>query len=260
MVGCQRGPKTGMMSVNNSTLDKLRQFDTPTVCNVIELFGVRPRNQGYMDHRVRCAFPDLPPMVGFAATAGFRAAGAPSGVDAYGSTDAQLEAFEQIDGPPVVVFQDLDDPQVAAVFGEVMCTTYRAFGSVGLVTNGGGRDLDQVRALDYPVFIGSILSSHAYCHTLHVGLPVTIGGLVVQQGDLLHGDRNGVTSLPVAIAAEVADVAGEFVAAEDIVLDYLKGPETKSRKRLAEVTAELGSVIADLRARVARTDIGKTRY
>ena len=61
--------------ITPSTLARLREFDTPTICNVIELFGVRPRDQGYMDHRIRCDFPDLPPMVGLAATAAFRSAG-----------------------------------------------------------------------------------------------------------------------------------------------------------------------------------------
>ena len=140
--------------MTGSTLDLLRRFDTPTICNVIELFDVRPRDQGYMDHRIMCAFPELRPMVGFAATAGFRSAGPPSATDVYGSLEDQIELFEGLDGPPVVVYQDLDDPPAAAVFGEVMCTTYRAFGAAGLVTNGAGRDLDQVRELDFPVFTG----------------------------------------------------------------------------------------------------------
>ena len=215
--------------ITGATLDLLRQFDTPTICNVIELFDFRPRDQGYMDHRIRCDFPEMPPMVGFAATASFRSAGEPSASDVYGSLEDQIELFEQLDGPPVVVYQDLDDPPAAAVFGEVMCTTYRAFGAVGLVTNGGGRDLDQVRALRFPVFTGSTISAHGYCRTLHVGGQVRVGGLVVNQGDLLHGDLNGVTSIPREIAAEVAEVAAEFVAAEAIVLDYLNGSEVKTR-------------------------------
>ena len=65
--------------------DKLRKFDTPTVCNVIELFEVRPRNQGFMDHRIKCAFPEMPPMIGFASTAAFRSDEPPGTGDAYGS-------------------------------------------------------------------------------------------------------------------------------------------------------------------------------
>ena len=132
--------------MNVDTLKKLAEFDTPTICNVIELFEFRPRNRGYMDARIRCNFPELPVMVGFATTACFRSDAPPVGGDAYGSIEKQLELFAQLPGPPVVVFEDIDDPPVAAVFGEVMCSTYQAFGSVGLVTNGAGRDLEQVRA------------------------------------------------------------------------------------------------------------------
>ena len=239
-----------------ATLDLLRRFDTPTICNVIELFDVRPRDRGYMDHRIRCAFPELPPMVGFAATAGFRSAGPPSKTDVYGSLEDQIEAFEDLGGPAVVVYQDLDDPPAAAVFGEVMCTTYRTFGAAGLVTNGAGRDLDQVRALDFPVFTGSTISAHGYCRTLHVGSQVRVGGLVVDQGDLLHGDPNGVTSIPRDIASEAAEVAAEFVAAEEIVLDYLKGPGTKTRAGLSEASAEFRAVVTELRASIGRRRAG----
>lgn len=239
--------------ITPSTLALLREFDTPTICNVIELFDVRPRDRGYMDHRIRCGFPDLPPMVGLAATAAFRSAGAPPEGpegDAYGSLEDQIEAFEELDGPPVVVFQDLDDPPAAAVFGEVMCTAYRTFGAAGLVTNGAGRDLDQVRALEFPVFTGSTISAHGYCRTLHIGQPVRVGGLVVNQGDLLHGDRNGVTSIPRRIAAEAAEAAGEFVAAEAVVLDYLNGPGPKTRRGFAEAEAESDAAVARLQAQL----------
>jgi regulator of RNase E activity RraA len=240
------------MPMTSETLRKLARFDTPTICNVIELFDIRPRNRGYMDHRVRCNFPELPPTVGFAATACFRSDAPPAGGDAYGSIGAQLDQFARLPGPPVVVFQDLDDPPAAAVFGEVMCSTYQAFGSTGLVTNGAGRDLAQVRALQYPVFTGSTICSHGYCHMLHLGLPVRVGSLMVNQGDLLHGDANGVTNIPLEIASEVADVAGEFVAAEEIVMNYTKSPGEKSVARYNELRKEFQSVVAALTKRVAK--------
>ncbi len=237
------------MKVSKETLTKLAQFDTPTICNIIELFDVRSRNQGYMDRRVQCGFRELPPMVGFAATAAFRSDAPPAGGDAYGSVEAQLEQFEKLPGPPVVVIQDLDDPPVAAVFGEVMCATYQAFGAVGLVTNGGGRDIDQVRESRFPIFTGSTICSHAYCHLLHIGLPVRVGGLTVNQGDLLHGDVNGVTSIPVEIAADVADIGKEFVATEAIVMDYIKSPGEKSIGQFSERIREVTSALDKLRRR-----------
>ncbi|MEQ8784854.1 MAG: RraA family protein [Pirellulaceae bacterium] len=240
------------MTITPETLQKLAKYDTPTICNIIELFAVRPRNQGYMDLRVKCNFPELPPMIGFATTACFRSDAPPAGGDAYGSIGKQLELFADLPGPAVVVFEDIDDPPVAAVFGEVMCSTYQAFGSVGLVTNGGGRDLDQVRDIKYPVFTGSTICSHGYCHMLHLGLPVRVGGLMVNQGDLLHGDANGVTNIPLDIVDEMIDIADEFVASEAIILDYVKAPGQKSVAKFNELRAEFQEVVGKITARVTR--------
>jgi regulator of RNase E activity RraA len=235
-----------------ATLEQLRKYDTPTICNVIELFDVVPYNAGFMDQRIRCAYPELPPMVGFACTAAFRSDQPPGTGDAYGSLQTQLERFAELPGPAVVVFQDLDDPPVGATFGEVMCSSYQAFGSTGLITSGGGRDLEQVRALGFPVFTGSTICSHAYCHILHVGMPVRVGGLTVQTGQLLHGDANGVTRIPLEIASEVAEAAADFVAAEAIVLEYVKSDRLKSLAEFDQRFQELKAAIGALRKRVSR--------
>jgi len=240
------------MAVSRDTHATLAKFDTPSICNIIELFDVRPRNRGYMDSRIKCNFPEFPPIVGYACTAAFRSDAPPAGGDAYGSIGQQLDQFAKLPGPPIVVFQDLDDPPAAAVFGEVMCSTYQAFGSVGLVTSGAGRDLEQVRALKYPVFTGSTICSHGYCHLLHLGLPVRVGGLMVNQGDLLHADANGVTNIPLEIADEVADIGPEFLAAEELVMKYVKGPGEKSAGKYNELRKEFQSIVAALTKRVSR--------
>jgi regulator of RNase E activity RraA len=190
--------------------------------------------------------------VGYAATASFRSDAPPVGGDAYGSMQAQLDQFEKLPGPAVVVFQDLDDPPVSAVFGEVMCSTYKAFGSAGLVTNGAGRDIQQVKAIGYPVFTGSTICSHGYCHMLHLGLPVRVGGLMVNTGDLLHGDANGVTNIPPAIASEIPDVATEFLAAEEIMLEYLRPVGPKEKAEFDRRRKEFQNVVAALTKRVQR--------
>jgi regulator of RNase E activity RraA len=240
------------MPITPETIKRLGDFDTPTICNVIELFDVRPRTQGFMNGAIRSCFPEMPPMVGFASTASFRSSAFPAGGDAYGSLEMQVEGFAELGGPAVVVFQDLDDPPVGATFGEVMCSTYKSFGSVGLITSGGGRDLLQVQALGYPAFTGSTICSHACCHILHVGLPVRVGGLVVNPGDLLHGDANGVTNIPPQIATEVAEVAQAFVDAEKIVLDYVNSAGKKTPAGLAASRKEYSAVVAKLTERVRR--------
>ncbi len=147
----------GIHAVPAADLELLRRYDTPTICNVVELFDLRPRTAGYLDGRIRACYPKMPPAVGYASTATFRSAAPPRSGDVYSGLAEQVASFAELPGPAVVVFQDLDDPPAAAVFGEVMCTTYQAFGAVGLVTNGAGRDLDQVEALGFPVFTGGTI-------------------------------------------------------------------------------------------------------
>lgn len=234
------------VALSPETLARLAQFDTPTVCNVIELFDVRPRNAGYMNGSIKACFPEMPPMVGFALTSTFRSTASPPKGDVYGSLTQQVEAFAQLPGPAVVVFQDLDEPVAAATFGEVMCSTYQGFGARGIITSGAGRDLEQVRAIGFPAFTGSTICSHAYCHILQVGVPVTVGGLWVETGMLLHGDCNGVTSIPLEIASEIPDACVELAKAEQVVLDYVRGPNptpaglSAARQESAAQMAELG--------------------
>ncbi|MBI1928194.1 RraA family protein [Candidatus Poribacteria bacterium] len=152
-----------IQTVSAEELEILRGVDTPTICNVIELFDARPRNVGYMDGRIKANYPEMPPMVGYATTATFRSDAPPRGGDVYAGLEGQIEAFDSIPEPRVVVFQDLDEPSAAATFGEVMCTTYKAFGCAGLITSGTGRDLEQVRALNFPVFTSGTICAHGYC-------------------------------------------------------------------------------------------------
>jgi regulator of RNase E activity RraA len=240
-----------MAEVQSHVLGKLRGYDTPTICNLIELFDVRPRTAGYMDARIKACFPEMPPMVGFAATATFRASAPPRAGDSYATTAAQAERFGELSGPPIIVFQDIDDPTGAATFGEVMCTVYQAFGAVGLITSGAGRDLDQVRALSFPVFTNGAICSHGYSQIPHIYIPVHVGGIVVHPDDLLHADRNGVKTIPREIVAELVDIAPPFVAAENVVLQAMRaGPP--SIARLHEAQRESKAQIERLRAQVSR--------
>ncbi len=240
-----------MYTFTPELLAKLCSFDTPTICNIIELFDIRPRNAGFMDGRIRACFPEMPPVVGFAATATFRSsAPPPPGTDVYDNIEVQVARFAELSGPAVVVFQDLDDPAVSATFGEIMCTTYQTFGSVGLITSGAGRDLDQVRRIGYPVFTNGAISAHGYCHTPDVHVPVRVGGVMIYPDDLIHADVNGVTTIPKEIASEVAEVGDAYVAAEAVILITLKqfGPDLK---KLHEARKESKRQMAELRKQVS---------
>ena len=234
------------MPLSTADLKLLAQYDTPTISNVIELFEVRPRSAGYMDGRIRACFPEMPPIVGYAATATMRTAWARTEGDVYSGLDEQVAGFAELPGPAIVVFQDLDDPSVGATFGEVMCGTYKCFGALGIITSGPARDLDQVRRLGFAAFSNGVVCSHGYSHIASVHQPVRVGGLEVRQGDLLHADANGVCGIPTVIASEVAHAAAEFMAAESVCIDCAASGQrdvkvyAESRREMLRLIGELG--------------------
>lgn len=229
-------------------LAELGRFDTPTICNAIELFDVRSPTAGYMDRRIAACFPDLPPMVGYAATATFRSAEPARRREGDPNPAFQLlEFLADHSEPSIVVFQDLDDPPAGATFGDGMCLTYKTFGAVGLITSGAARDLDNVRALDFPCFSHGAVCGHGHCHIESVDVPVHIGGVTIHPGDLLHGDRNGVTTIPLEIAHLVPYACSEYLKHEALVLDPLRGGNTDISDH-QQAIAEMGQSLSKLKA------------
>lgn len=238
-----------MPLTSSSDLELLAQYDTPTISNVIELFEVRPRSAGFMDGRIRACFPEMPPIVGYAATATMRTAYARTEGAVYGSLDEQVARFSDLPGPAIVVFQDVDDPPVGATFGEVMCASYRCFGALGIITSGPARDLDQVRKLGFAAWSNGVVSSHSYSHITSIHQPVRVGGMEVRAGDLLHADANGVCSIPESIASDVAHAAAEFVAAEAVCIRFATSGH-RDVKRYSEARQEMMRRLAELGKKV----------
>jgi 4-hydroxy-4-methyl-2-oxoglutarate aldolase len=235
-----------MLTQEHLTL--LAQVDSPTVANVIELFGIRSQVAGYANDTLKAIYPELPPAVGYAVTATFRA-GYPAEADSsYGSMPQMIEQALERPGPYLAVFQDLDEPTRAATYGEVMATTFQAFGFVGLITSGAGRDIEQVRRLHLPCWASSIVVSHGYPQILDTAVPVQVAGLRINPGDLLHADANGIVQIPHSIAAGVAQLCAPFIQAEEITLSYLRAPNpTVAGYRQA--VGEMQSAMAALRER-----------
>jgi len=226
----------------------LRRFDTPTVLNVIELFEVRPRSDGFLDQSIKALFPRMPPIVGHATTATFRSACPAGPGDAYSGFVDQVSRFlAEVPAPRIVVFEDLDGEPAAATFGEVMCSVYKAFGCAGLITSGAARDLDQVERLGFPCWARSVIASHGYCRVIDVNVPVTVGGVRIAPGDVLHADLNGVAVIPKDLVAAVALGCEKLAAAENEVLHYvnagsptvegLRAAHGRCREKMAGIAA-----------------------
>jgi len=175
----------------------LRSIDTPTVCNLLEIVAPERRGAGYTVSHLHCPFPDLPPMVGFAKTVTMRARDAVSGPSYMAKRMDYLDYVAGEPRPSIAVIEDLDEPAgYGAFWGEVQTNVHKALGCLGTITNGSVRDIPQV-AEGFQMLAGSISPSHAYVHVVEFGVPVTIHGMAVQSGDLIHADRHGAVIVPV---------------------------------------------------------------
>lgn len=223
-----RGNRIVLTEVNVPTLtpeqmSALRRIDSPTIANAIETFEVRPRVNGYVGYDIRCIFPDLPPTVGYAVTCT---------VDS--TTEGRVgigfqklyEILEVAPKPAVVVMQDVgQDRQHSCHAGEVMSTTMKRLGAVGILTDGGLRDVREVGILGgFQYFCAGLVVSHGNPICVSVNTEVTISGMVVRPGDLLHGDVNGVVMIPDEVADHVADAAYATWAREEQTMRRINDP------------------------------------
>jgi regulator of RNase E activity RraA len=182
--------------VSESQFAFLRSIDTPTVCNLIEIVAPERRGAGYTVANLHCPFPDLPPMVGFAKTVTIRSRNKVSGASYMQKRMDYLDYVAAEPRPSVVMIEDKDEPAgYGAFWGEVQTNVHKALGCLGTVTNGSIRDIAQV-AEGFQMLAGSISPSHAYVHVVEFGVPVTIHGMEVDSGDLIHADRHGAVVVP----------------------------------------------------------------
>jgi regulator of RNase E activity RraA len=131
-----------------------------------------------------------------------------------------------VPGPKIVVVEDVDQtPGIGALFGEIHAQIGKALGCVGYLTNGSVRDLTAVRALEFQCFANSSVVSHSYAHLTEFGMPVEIGGLNISPGDLLHGDNNGIHSVPAEVADQLPAALAEISAHEAELIALCRGAD-----------------------------------
>ena len=207
-------------------LEALRSFDTPTICNALERVVPERTGYGYTTRPLVCARPELPPIVGYARTATIRSA-QPSSGGAAADREARLAYYQSIavaPHPTITVIEDLDpEPGFGAWWGEVHTHVHRGLGSLGVVTNGSARDLDQL-AEGFQVLAGSVAPSHAYVYPVEWDIPVVVHGMQVQPGDLVHADRHGAVVIPKDAAAEVPAAAVAIANGESVLIEASKKP------------------------------------
>lgn len=221
-------------------LDALCQFDTCKVANAIEKFNVRLRNTGFTNGGIRSMFPEMPSIVGYAVTARLRTGEPPMTGGAFHDRSELWNSILETPAPRILVLQDMDyPPGVGAFLGDMHAAILKALGCIGYLTNGAVRELPAVGRMGFQLFAGSVVASHAYSHVFDIGASVTIGGMEVQPGTLLHGGRHGVLSIPVEVAAQIPPVAEKIQRQEQDVIEFCRS-ENFSIGKLTETMKHLG--------------------
>jgi len=219
-------------------MEALRRVDTCMVSNAIETFDVRLRNAGFTDARIRCMFEDFPPVVGYAATARLRTGQPPIAGRIYHERSDWWNSILSVPAPRIAVIEDMDEhPGVGAFLGDMHAAVLKALDCVAYMTNGAVRELPRVRESGFQLFAQNVSVSHAYAHIFDLGAVVSVGGLQVKPGDLLHGDRHGVLTVPKEIAVEIPVVAAKLGAYEQKIIDFCDSKEFS--------VEELGRVMKD---------------
>ncbi|MGR3464518.1 RraA family protein [Limimaricola sp.] len=212
--------------MDDQLLALLRRIDTPTVCNAIEVVEGRRGFDRFTRGTVLCSDPGAGALVGRARTARI-AALAPPDEPAEVIRERRMEYYRHMAAgprPAIAVIEDTDGAEaIGAFWGEINTTIHKGFGLAGTLTNGVMRDLGDLPE-GYPVIAGSVGPSHGFVHVREIGGPVTVFGLVVADGDLVHADRHGAVVIPEDHIPELAAAIEKLLRTERIVLDAARAP------------------------------------
>ena len=212
--------------MDDTLLTLLRRVDTPTVCNAIEVAQGRRGFQAFTRGTMLCSAPEEPAIVGYAATAKISGRAPPTEDPAVirARRMAYYRMMAEAPQPSVAVIEDVDDSDcVGAFWGEVNTTIHKGFGMSGALTNGVMRDLGDL-AQGFPVVAGSIGPSHGFVHVLDIGTPVTVFGLTVAPGDLVHADRHGAVVVPPDVIPMLSSAIRKMQETEALVLVPARSP------------------------------------
>ncbi len=213
--------------LSSPLLDELLKIDTPTISNAIEILKLRPQHEGFTPSQIRCQFPELGRRCGIAVTAHVETI-TQSNEKREAEFVELFRAVAKTPKPAIVVFQEIGPrPEYCAHCGEVMATIFQRAGAVGLVTDGTVRDVADLRKLNFQCFARGTVASHANFRIVRVNIPVQIMGLPILPGEVLHGDENGLTSIPKLALNDLLKAAESVRARERRLLDRVMKDDFK---------------------------------
>jgi len=208
-------------------LEALCQWDTPTICNALEITNPERRARGFTRRPVVACFPEMKPVVAFARTALIRSR-EPHPRDREAANKIRLGYYEHVAAEPlpsIAVIQDIDAPDTGfgAFWGEVQTHVHAGLGCAGVITDGSVRDLDAM-APNFLVLAGSIMPSHAHVHLVEFGGTVSVFGMIVSANDIIHADRHGAVVIPPDAVARIPATVDLLSRREKVLIEASKQP------------------------------------
>ena len=212
---------------------ELEKIDTPTITNVVASYPKSDNcmklydawyGKWYTDTTIKCVYPDMGPKVGYVATVVFcEDSKKYTGVDRWALPDH----FDDTKKPVVLVAEQQFPPELAnrvGLFGEMMTTQYKALGVVGVVTNGPMRDIDAIKPLGVQYYCTGVTPAHGDMMIKSVGQPISVGGMVVMPGEMVHMDLHGVVKFPADQMGEILKRAKKLLEMEAGRADFFNDP------------------------------------
>jgi regulator of RNase E activity RraA len=208
-------------------LEALCAFDTPTICNALEIVAPARRAVGFIRRPLQAPFPQLRPVCAFARTAVIRSR-EPHPRSREEAKEIRLGYYAHIAEAPlpsIAVIQDIDWPDYGfgAFWGEVQSNVHKGLGCVGVVTDGSVRDLDAM-APGFFVLAGSVMPSHAHVHLVDFGGTVSVAGMLVSPNDVVHADRHGAVVVPHETVKQIPAACDLLARREKVVIDAARAP------------------------------------
>ncbi len=232
-----------MSELTRDDLDALTQWDTPTICNALEITNPERRGSGFTIEPLVCLDPGLKPIIGYARTAMIRAAAPPANTSGKGSGE-RVPYYEYVasgEEPKIIVIQDIDPkPGVGAFWGEVHTAVHKGLGAHGAITNGSFRDLPD-SAPGFQLLGGMVGPSHAHVHVVDFNVPVNVHGMAVQHDDIIHADQHGAVIVPVDAVRRIPDAVDLITRKEAKILDAARKPDF-SIDTLKEALSEMSEI------------------
>ena len=221
--------------LDEATFAALKAADSPTLSNAIEELAVRDHRVGFAGSRVRCMFPELGVTLGYAVTAQIDTTG-PGPVEVGRGMREFAELLAAAPKPAIVIVQDIGPHKArAAMFGDYAATLYGALGAVAFITDGAIRDVDQLREMRFSCFAAGTSVSHGNPRRITMDIPIEIDGMVVEPGDLIHGDVNGLLNVPLAATPDLPAQVEHVRVVERAAMDALIGPNASVDEALSQM-------------------------